>query len=270
MSLSSRPDQPTPSLRSDLHPLRFIGGARFPVKAVFFIIGHPSVWLWCLAPLLINIIVAVVVWRYSGDWTSQIQDVYANATQWWARLIHWGAAGLAFILRLMITAFALIVVGNISAVPFNDALSERVDRIVTGYRNDAPFQLGPEIRRQLLILLQEIKRMLIYFTLMAILFVLSFSGALAPFAIPTQWFLTMSYLSIDHLSYPLERRGAVLLKNKVAFLRTNAAPCLGFGGVMLLIALIPLVNFVFLPLGVVGGTLLFADIIRRRDGVLGQ
>lgn len=260
---------PLPPQPPDLNPLRFVGGARFPVKAVFFILSHPSVWPWCLAPLLINIVVLVAVWNLSDSWTEQIQNLYATSTAWWQRALHWGAAGVAFLLRLLIAAVALVVVGNISSVPFNDALSERVDRIVTGWKNDEPFQLGPEIRRQLLILFQEVKRMAIYFTLMAVLFTLSFIAMLAPFVIPTQWVLTMSYLALDHLSYPLERRGAVLLKDKVAFLRANAAPCLGFGGVMFLIALVPLVNFVFLPLGVVGGTLLFADILRRRNGVTG-
>ncbi len=236
------------------------------MKAVWFITSRPSVWPFCIAPLLINIVIAVVVWNYSDQWTSQISDTYEQATAWWARALHWGAAALAFLLRIAITAVALVVVGNLASIPFNDALSERVDRIVTGWKSDEPFELWSEIRRQLLILAQEVMRMGIYFTLMAALFMFSLFGALAPIVLPIQWGLTMGYLALDHLSYPLERRGGVLLRHKVAFLRDNLAPCMGFGLVMLLIALIPLVNFLFLPLGVVGGTLLFADIIARRGG----
>jgi uncharacterized protein involved in cysteine biosynthesis len=83
---------------------------------------------------------------------------------------------------------------------------------------------------------------------------------LTPFTTAAQLFLAAMFFAVDYLSYPLERRGVLLARDKKAFANNHFGASLGFGAMMTLIALIPFVNFLFLPLGVVGGTLLFADL----------
>jgi uncharacterized protein involved in cysteine biosynthesis len=109
-------------------------------------------------------------------------------------------------------------------------------------------------------LAQEGKRLIGYGILAALLFALSFIPVLTPFTTAAQLFLASMFFAVDYLSYPLERRGVLLVRDKKAFARLHFGASLGFGATMTLIAFIPLVNFLFLPLGVVGGTLLFADL----------
>jgi uncharacterized protein involved in cysteine biosynthesis len=106
--------------------------------------------------------------------------------------------------------------------------------------------------------------MAIYLGLMLVLFVASFFPVVAPATTAAQIATSSAFFALDYLAYPLERRGQLLLSQKFAFTRRHLAPSLGFGLTMTLIGLVPLVNFVFIPLGVVGGTLLFAEIMPAR------
>jgi hypothetical protein len=81
---------------------------------------------------------------------------------------------------------------------------------------------------------------------------------------------TAMFFATDYLSYPLERRGALLFKDKMRFARKVTPISLGFGCAITIIFLIPFVNFVFFPLAVVGGTLLFADLIESEPWRLAE
>jgi len=233
----------------------FVAGALSPLRAVLFIAAHPSLWPWCIAPLLINIVVAVVVWRWSGALAAEWLGRMPQDAGWWHASLRYGVMVVSVILRLVMALTSIVVIGNVASVPFNDFLSERAD-ILLGWRAQASMGWPRRIALLLYALLQEIKRMAIYIIIMGMLFAMTFIAPLAPFAIAAQFAASAMFFALDYTSYSLERRGIISLNAKFRFVTYYITPCLGFGAMMTVMALIPFVNFLFIPLGVTAGTML--------------
>ena len=247
--------------------LSFIDGAKAPARGLGFILAHPSLWPLCAVPLLINAVVLVGLWWWLGWLTGHWMAGRFEGDAWYLALARGALWLLLLVFRLVMTLVAFVVVGNLVAAPFSDLLSERVDRMVSGWRDDQPF--GPAALWRLFVRtpLLELSRVALYAVIVLALFVLSFIALLTPFTLLAQLGVAAWFVALDNYSYPLERRGKWRLREKFAFVREHTAPSLGFGAAMALLGLVPLVNFVFIPLGVVGGMLLYADLAGQTDGV---
>lgn len=254
-------DKDIPQIR---HVGGFFSGVQYPLRAAFFVLRHPSLWPYCIIPLIINIalVVGLVYWMhaYAHTWFQH----HLTSANWFWHVVRVVAEWLSALLVLLAALVAFVIIGSIASVPFNDLLSERVDKIITGWRDTQALSWGRKGWHLAVTLTQEAKRLSVYGTIAVLLFLLSFIPVLTPFTTAAQLFLAAMFFAVDYLSYPLERRGVLMARDKKAFARTHFGASLGFGATMTLIALIPFVNFLFLPLGVVGGTLLFADLAGER------
>nr|HPM41527.1 EI24 domain-containing protein [bacterium] len=118
------------------------------VRGFAFLASHPRLWVWALLPTLINLAILsamlIAFVHYYGDvyaWlTAHIgrpdiadpQTWYshlADALLWVANLLLQALLVLVSLIVLLVVAYALSFV---VAGPFNDALSERVETLVTG------------------------------------------------------------------------------------------------------------------------------------------
>lgn len=242
----------------------FVSGFRYPAVAAFFILRHPSLWPWCVLPVIINIVVIVLLWGWTGDFSHQLLTTHvSDAPGWYWDWLRMGAKILAFIVRAIVTLVAFVVVGTIAAVPFNDFLSEQTDKLAGGWRDPRPFSLKRTAWELFITGIQEGKRMTLFLLIIIPLFAMSFIPVLAPFSFAAKLIVTALFFTADYVSYPMERRGALLFRHKLLVARRYLFPSLGFGLAVTCIALIPVVNFLFFPLAVVGGTLLFNDLVRQ-------
>ncbi len=243
----------------------FAGGFRYPLVAGLFIMRHPSLWPWCIVPVIINIIVLVLVWNWTGDYSAQLLASYVtDAAGWFWDWVRKGAGVVAFVGRVIVSLVAFVVVGTFAALPFNDLLSEKTDRLAGGWTDPRPFSLPRTVWELTVTGMQEGKRMTLFLMIIIPLFALSFIPVLAPFALVLKLIVTALFFTSDYLSYPMERRGALLFRHKFLIARRYFFPSLGFGMAVTCLALVPIVNFMFFPLAVVGGTLLFSDLVRQH------
>jgi CysZ protein len=247
-------------------PASFLTGFGCPLQAAAFVLRRPSLWPWCIAPIVINVVVVVGVWWWVGELSREWLAGAVTKEGWAWTALRFALSVLLVLLRIVAALAAFVIFGNIASTPFNDFLSERVDRILTGWTQDEPFSLRRQALRILTTIAQEAKRLGIFLALTSALFIASFFPLATPVTASAQVLLTAWFLALDYVSYPLERRGTVLLGRKMAFVRANGEPCLGFGAAMAIICMVPLVNFVFIPIGVVGGTLLYARLAGALPG----
>lgn len=250
-------------------PIRTVGGFasgfRYPLLAALYIVRHPSLWPWCILPVLINIILIVFLWNWTGDYSQRLLAAYVpTAEGWFWSAVRTTAQWLALLGRAVITLICFVVAGTFAALPFNDLLSEQTDKLAGGWRDPRPFSPARTAWELTITGLQEGKRMAMYLMLIVPLFVLTFIPVIAPFAFALKVMVTALFFTTDYLSYPMERRGALLFRDKFRLTRRYFFPSLGFGCAVTCIALIPIVNFMFFPLAVVGGTLLFSDLVRQH------
>ena len=76
--------------------------------------------------------------------------------------------------------------------------------------------------------------------------------------------LTILWLGMSFLDYTFARH-AYKFGLKVRFVRQNVFAVFGFGLAVFVGVLIPVLNLVFLPVAVVGGTLLYLELSQQED-----
>ena len=172
-------------------------------------------------------------------------------------------AALAILGALIFAVVAGVVllisflVANVLASPFLDVLAGRVELIETGVvEEDADSGLigtGAEVFRSLR---EELRRAVFFLVVVG-------SLVLVGFLIPGAHLLTgpsivvfaIFFLPLDYASYTLDRR-RYSFRQKRIWLMANKPAAVGFGGAAFVICWVPGLNFLAMPLLVVGGTLL--------------
>jgi CysZ protein len=78
-------------------------------------------------------------------------------------------------------------------------------------------------------------------------------------AAPVLWVISTSWmLALEYADYPLGNRGLNLQAQR-GLVRQHWLLALGFGGMTLLLTLIPVLNFLAMPAAVIGATLMWSQ-----------
>jgi CysZ protein len=166
---------------------------------------------------------------------------------------------VAAVLMVLGTACAALL-GGVVAAPFNDALSEAVERLQrTGAPGDLTF--GKVLRDLGRTVGLEAVKLACYGAVMLPLFIASLllPGAGAVVYSVVGFGLTALFLAIDYVDWPASRR-ELPLRRRFALARAHVRPKRGRGVGLWVIMLIPLLNLFFMPAAVAGATLMYLDL----------
>ena len=216
-------------------------------------IRQPRIRLFVLIPLLINIVLfsAGVACFIAG--IDYVMDRFLPNWLDWLRYLLWPLFAMAL---LMIVFYGFTILANLIASPFNGLLAGAVERHLTGQTDEVPFtwvSVGTEIIRTIG---AEIRKLL-YFLAWAVpcllLFILPGINLIAA----PLWFLFGAWMmAIEYVDCPLGNHGQPFpaVKDKLGARRQLA---LGFGGTIMGITMIPIVNFIAMPVAVAAATALY-------------
>ena len=232
----------------------------------------PGLRRYIVGPLLINIAVfgALITlgMHYFQTLLDQLMAKIPDWLQWLAPLL-W----LVFALSLLLVVFyTFSMLANFLAAPFNNALASAVERHLAPATSD----IAPEPVTVHTILTDSVTsfaqagRKLAYLGMRALpLLILSFIPVINVIAAPL-WLVFGSWmLALEYLDYPLANRGLVFTQVR-AHARERKLMMLGFGGTITLVTMIPLVNFLVMPVAVAGATALTLRHWPRHDTTSGQ
>ena len=173
----------------------------------------------------------------------------------WLAWLHWLLWPLFVLTMLVVVFYTFSVVANFIAAPFNNLLAERVERLIAPTGAPPP----PTSSNWLDLLYSPLAelRKLLYFVGWAIpLLLLSFVPA-ANVAAPVLWAVFTSWmLALEYADYPLGKHG-LTFQNQRRLLRRHWPLTFGFGGMTLLLTLVPVLNFLAMPAAVIGATLMW-------------
>ncbi len=245
----------------------FWRGLTYPFKGMAFVFfRHPKLvrfWIW---PILITtVLLGFALW---GGW-----EVHESAVDWvwseptgegfWSSVARFFHGFIEILVLLVLWAIGFIVVvlfTNVIAAPFNDLLSEEVEHLLTG-KKGPDFSLAILLRDSVRTIGLEIMKLGLYAVIMIPLFILA---QLLPvfgqvvysiFA----FLFTALYFSVDYVDWPASRRNRSVTY-RFSMLHEHFMPMFGFGTGVWLFLFIPLVNLLFMPAAVAGGTMLFLDL----------
>lgn len=219
------------------------------------LIREPSVRVYVIIPLLINIVlfsagIASIAWgldlvmdRFLPDWLD------------WLRILLWP---LFLIAALVIVFYGFSILANLVASPFNGMLAAAVERHLSGKTEQVPFSFKALWREVLRTVGAEMRK-LAYFVLWALpcllLFVLPGINVIAA----PLWFAFGAWmLAIEYVDCPLGNHGQPFPAAKFK-LRPKRRLALGFGGSLMALTMIPVLNFIAMPVGVAAATALYLD-----------
>lgn len=239
----------------------FPRGFLYPFRALGFIKKHTVLFKYIIVPFLINVVVLslAVFWGLSFFNSVAVHYIPSGDAWYWVILSYFLWI-VAILTTMTLVFFGFTVTGSIIASPFNDILSEKTEEILTGIPQEEPFVLRVFLKDGTRTVIDESKKVAVFVILMLILLPLNlFPGGTLPYSILSV-LLTIFFLTVEYTGYVFSRKH-LTFKDQWRFIFARKLLLLGFGvGVMAVLA-IPFLQFLSIPLGVVGATKLWQDVV---------
>jgi CysZ protein len=226
-----------------------IWGVRFFFLGMRTLIRNPDLLRLSMIPMLLTLALLLGL-AVAGAWIvgRLLSDILGVELRIAAQI-------LMFLLALLVAYFLYLPVARVLLAPFAEALSRRAYAIDTG---QAMRQNNQGWARAM----WEGLKLVIFQTVVALAALalgIAFPPVGAPFGIAIAIFLG----GLDFFDIPLSTRG-LRLRKKLGVIWRNKSLALGFGAAAYLMLLIPVINMLALPVGVVGATLLI-DALKFED-----
>lgn len=238
-----------------------IGGVGYFVKG-FSLIQTKGLRRFVFVPLAVNLLLfAVAFYFLLQELDSAIAWMLNLFPDWLTWLKDWLAYfiwPLAVIVILVTFSFLFNSLANWIAAPFNGLLAEKVERHLTGQTmndegllaviKDIPRTLGREWTK------------LVYYLPRAIGFLLLL--LVLPVAGQILWFLFTAWMmAIQYCDYPFDNHKVSFARMRQA-LSAQKGDVFGFGTAVTLFAMVPVVNFLVMPVAICGATAMWVDKFR--------
>jgi CysZ protein len=223
---------------------------------------HPSLRLFVLIPLLVNILIfGSLIW-YGLSYLDALMDDWLGKIPDWLSFIQWILWPVIALTVSLVTGYLFTAVALIVASPFNALLAEKAEELITGKEVDSLEGLGAALMAMPRGILRELSKLLYYVPMALFVLILSFIPVLNVVA-PVLWILLGAWMmSIQFVDYPMDNHQLSFGDVKEA-VRSRRLSSMGFGGVVALCTGIPIVNFFVVPAAVVGATLLWCEELNR-------
>ena len=247
---------------------RFVQAFLLPLRAIGLLARRRALWPLVVMPMCINIMLfaagVVLVVSLADDWLNLwwARPEAAAWIEWFLVGVWYLAWGLALVLGVGLAYVLVLLVGGIVASPFNDALSERTEQVLTG-QAEVPQPGGTFIGGILASVGSTAAITLLYVLLMIPVLLLNLMPGVGTMAAATVGgALGAFFVAFEYADTVLARYG-LQLRAKLRLLRANLALALGFGLGTSLLLWVPFLNMLCIPVAVVGGTVLALALLDR-------
>lgn len=231
------------------------------------LIRKPGLRRFVAIPLMINILIfSALLWLGIGQFEGFMNDYLPDGTapawlpdwQWLQntftyiiepfRWLLWILFALTF---LLIMIYGFTIIANIIGAPFNDLLSAKVEQYLTGEKpEEASDSLIGAVWPAISSELQKATYFLTRGLPLLLLFIIPGINVIAPLA----WGLYSAWvLANEYVEYPMGLQG-IRFKEQRKFLKRRRLSTFGFGGGVMLMMAVPILNFVAMPTAVTGAT----------------
>lgn len=233
----------------------------YVLRGASFIWEHRTLWKYSAAPAAICTIVmgcfCFLLYRLLTGWINP-----PEAGEWYRQVLAYLLLAVIVVLMLVVVAFIFTRVASAIAAPFNDLISQKTEELAGGSFKDVPFSIVGLFKDSGRAIAHSFRILGVYLGLMVPALLLLLVPGIGPLLFSTVAALLSAYMfAYEYLGYPMDRR-RFSFSEKRRFLRSQLRAAIGFGLGNLAVASIPVINFLFLPAAVVGGTLLFLDLHR--------
>lgn len=222
------------------------------------LINTSGIRRYVLVPLLINILLfSAGLWFAISQFEIFITWALSSLPDWlsWLEWIMWPLFALTF---YGLVFFCFSIIANIIAAPFNGPLAAAVERNICGNDKISTNKtFSQEVKESLGNEFIKIKYSLYLMLPLTFLSLISFAFPLIAPAVAVLWMVyTVWVLTLEYTDFPMGNHGIAFrhIREKLAEKRFLS---LGFGSMVMLMTLIPIINFMVMPVAVAGATLMY-------------
>ncbi len=227
----------------------------------FELIFKPGLKRFVIIPLLLNTLLFIGLFLLSRHFFGEFNQWIENHLPWWLKWIGNLLWLIFFIGFFLIMLYTFVTIANFVCAPFNSLLSEKVEVYLTG--KAPPKQSWAQIIKDLPRMLGRQIAILVYYLPRAVLLLILFFIPIVQIIAAPLWFLFNAWMmSIQHIDYPMDN-------NRIAFatlrqhLRQKRMLTLSFGSGILIMSMIPILNFIVIPAAVAGATKFWVEEYRK-------
>jgi CysZ protein len=224
----------------------------------FPLLLQPGIRRYVVIPLLINFVLftAFIIFGISqfSDWVNSYVPTLPDWLQW----IEWLLWPLFLLSFIAIGFFVSLLLANLIAAPFNSLLAEAIVHRLRPAAAAAPTGLADALKSIPAELASEIKK-LAWFAVrslpLLVLFVIPGINIVAP----VLWLAFSAWvLALENLEFPLATNG-LLFDEIRRELGQQRLATLSFGAGVLLITVIPVINFFTIPIAIAGASVFYVE-----------
>jgi CysZ protein len=225
------------------------------------LLNQPGIRIYVIIPFFINLVLfGALVWIGYSQFKIFIDWLLPDLPAWLA-FLEWLAWLFFTVLAALTVFFCFTPVANIVAAPFNALMAEKIEMHLTGKAPSSSVSFAKmavdAIRSQL--------GKLVYILLWALGLVLVSLIPVINLIAPVLWVIFGSWLlSLEYFDYPMGNHDIVFAEEK-RYLRERRGIALGFGGGVMVMTSIPVVNFIAMPVAVAGATLLWVEQLQSKS-----
>jgi CysZ protein len=237
----------------------FVKGARYAI-AGFSLAQTRGVRRYVVVPLMINILLFVAgIYLAFG----QVNAAIGMLVEWlpdWLDWLSWLLWLFFAALMLILVFYTFTLVANLVGAPFNSLLSEKLEEKLTGNAPPSSGRLIETLRGVSGAVVSEFRKFgyLLAWTIPLMILSIIFIF-LPPLSLltPIMWFTFSAWmLSLEYLDYPMGNHGFTFNEQRRTA-KLKRGVMLGFGGVIVVMTMIPVLNFFAMPVAVAGATQLW-------------
>lgn len=246
-------------------------GMSYLPRGLLRVVRSPRLWKFAAVPFLINLLVIGGTWflarEYLATYLGDVSDAWEkNGWGWWA--LSFGVDALEFLakwLTPLVVSFLIVappfsILYKLLFMPFMELMTEATERIVLGFEDSEPFDLGSFYGNLVVAIVDAVLLSLLQALLLILLLPVNFVPAIGSIVwsiVPPSLFAGMDYSDIN-----LVRRGYTT-SEKIRLWRTYQWRFFGYGMSFFFLITLPLVNFVVIPAAAAGGALLYLELERK-------
>ncbi len=246
---------------------RFARGLAYPFRGAHLVyVRRPGLIKYWGPAIALVLIIASVAFYFAVAYHDDALRWVLPPPSGPGRLQRAGYVALDLVVLVIFAALSLVTVlmfSNVIASPFNDLLSEAIERDLLG-TPEQPFSLQKAIRDAVRSIRLEVTKLLLYLLIMAPLFVLAVVLPVVGPALHVTFgaLFTSLYLAVDYIDWPATRRNIGVVA-RGGLLREYFPEMLGFGAAVWFLVFIPCLSLFLMPAAVAGGTMLFVEVILK-------
>lgn len=218
----------------------------------FRLIAQPRIRRYVILPVLMNVLLFIGLFMLASHYFHEATAWINYHTPSW---LHWidNILWMIFIISFfLVIIYTFVTFANLFSAPFNSLLAEKVEEFLSGKTPPSRswrFLLSDGLRS----IYRQFSIMLFYIPRAILLLILFFIPVVQIIAAPL-WFLFGAWFAaLQAFDYPTDNH-QIAFRDVRMQLDSNRLGTLGFGSGILLLAAIPVINFLIIPASVAGAT----------------